>query len=151
MVRGRRRNAETSSQINDALRTRETLAVARVIEHQLVRLQVALWVLTRTAQRHVACALIVGGVLLPMSSPAAPYVPTVTGEQYVREMLDASDSDQVAFRRERMIGYTDGVMDGTVVVRWCPAGQEVAHELSFVAAEDMKGLPRQRLKGAAAP
>lgn len=96
-------------------------------------------------------ALLLIGVLLPVPLPAMSYFPTVTGEQFVRDMLAASDSDQAAFKRERMIGYTDGVLDGTVGVRWCPAGREVAHEMSFVAAEELKHLPAKQLKGGAAP
>ena len=103
-----------------------------------------------TCGQRVLQAATLLGALVPATVMAAPYLPTVTGERFVHDMLATQDSDQAAFRRERMIGYMDGVLDGTAGVRWCPAGSEVAHELSFVAAEEMKKLAPAQLKGSAA-
>ncbi|WP_273028253.1 Rap1a/Tai family immunity protein [Massilia timonae] len=90
-------------------------------------------------------------VLLPVEAPAAPYIPTLTGEQFVREMLTALDNGTASMRRERAMGYMDGVMDGTAGLLWCPAGKHVGNELSYLAAEKMKSLPAEQLKKGAAP
>lgn len=75
----------------------------------------------------------------------------MTGEQFVRDMRPLRDSDLASIRRERAMGYMDGVMDGTVGLLWCPAGQHVGHELSYLAAEQMETLPADQLKKGAAP
>jgi hypothetical protein len=41
-------------------------------------------------------------------------------------------------------------MDAAAGVRWCPAGQEVPHELNDVLVEDMQRLRQYRLKGSGA-
>ncbi|MGF6275572.1 hypothetical protein ABIB38_003971 [Massilia sp. UYP11] len=74
----------------------------------------------------------------------------MTGEQFVRDMRPLPDSDLATIRRERAMGYMDGVLDGTVGVRWCPAGHHVAHELGYEAAGQMRRLPPEQLKGSAA-
>lgn len=96
-----------------------------------------------------AVALLVA--MLPVEVPAAPYIPTLTGEKFVRDMLAAPDNGAASMRRERAMGYMDGVMDGTAGLLWCPAGQHVGHELNYLAAEQMKSLPAEQLKKGAAP
>ncbi|GEM_PF-1555099 len=96
-----------------------------------------------------AVALLVA--MLPVEATAAPYIPTLTGEKFVRDMLAAPDNGAASMRRERAMGYMDGVMDGTAGLLWCPAGQHVGHELSYLAAEQMKSLPADQLKKGAAP
>jgi hypothetical protein len=81
---------------------------------------------------------------------ATPYRAHMTGEQFVRDMLAAPDGGLNSMRRERAMGYMDGVMDAAVGLRWCPAGAAVPHELNYVAAEEMQSLPPARLKGDAA-
>jgi hypothetical protein len=48
------------------------------------------------------------------------------------------------------MGYIDGVIDSTRVLRWCPAGQPVPHELNYVVTEDMAHMPPAELEGNAA-
>jgi len=95
-------------------------------------------------------ALVLASSLPSTGAPAAAHPPAMTGEQFVRDMRPLPDSDLASIRRERAMGYMDGVLDGTVGVRWCPTGQHVAHELSYEAAEQMKRLPQEQLKGSAA-
>ena len=83
--------------------------------------------------------------------PRHPISPTLTGEKFVRDMLAAPDNGAASMRRERAMGYMDGVMDGTAGLLWCPAGQHVGHELNYLAAEQMKSLPAEQLKKGAAP
>lgn len=101
-------------------------------------------------RRALAAAMLCGA--LPGTGPAlaAPRVPAMTGEQFVRDMRALPESDLASVRRERAMGYMDGVLDGTVGVRWCPAGQYVAHELGYEAADQMRRLPPERLKESAA-
>lgn len=97
-------------------------------------------------------AAILALALAPFGSvwSAAPYRAHMTGEQLVRDMLAAPDGGLNSMRRERAMGYMDGVMDAAAGVRWCPAGQKVPHELNYVAAEEMQRLPPARLKEDAA-
>lgn len=75
----------------------------------------------------------------------------MTGDQLVRDMLaDPNDDKFNSVRRERAMGYIDGVLDSTIGVRWCPAGQPVPHELNYVVAEDMARMPSAKLKSSAA-
>ena len=105
----------------------------------------------RRISRQSIHTLIVIAAMAPLGTHAAPYLPTLTGEKFVRDMLAEPDSGAASMRRERAMGYMDGVMDGTASLLWCPAGQKVAHELSFVAAEEMKKLPADQLRKSAAP
>lgn len=96
-----------------------------------------------------------GALVLAWAAPAAgapqsPYVPAMTGEQFVRDMRPLPDSDLASIRRERAMGYMDGVLDGTAGVLWCPAERHVAHELGYEATDQMRRLPPEQLKGSAA-
>lgn len=102
-------------------------------------------------KRMETCATALLAALLPVEMLAAPYIPTLTGEIFVRDMLAAPDNGAASMRRERAMGYVDGIMDGTVGLLWCPAGQHVGHELSYLAAEQMETLPADQLKKGAAP
>lgn len=75
----------------------------------------------------------------------------MTGTQLVRDMLADPFADEFnSVRRERAMGYIDGVIDSTIGLRWCPAGQPVPHELNYVVAEDMARMPSAKLNGNAA-
>lgn len=93
-------------------------------------------------------ALITMWSLPTAGAPAHP--PAMTGEQFVRDMRPLPESDLASIRRERAMGYMDGVLDSTIGVRWCPTSPHAAHELSYEAAEQMRRLPPQQLKGSAA-
>ncbi|WP_313634322.1 Rap1a/Tai family immunity protein [Massilia timonae] len=100
-------------------------------------------------------AAVLGALVLAWAAPAAgapqsPHVPAMTGEQFVRDLRPLPDSDLASIRRERAMGYMDGVLDGTAGVRWCPAGDHVPHELGYEAADHMRRLPPEQLKGSAA-
>ena len=95
-------------------------------------------------------ALILAWPVSSAVAQASPHPPGMTGEQFVRDMRSLPESDLASIRRERAMGYMDGVLDGTVGVRWCPAGHHVAHELGYEAAEHMRRLPPAQLKGSAA-
>lgn len=94
----------------------------------------------------LALALVQGGA----ARAAPPYRAHMTGEQLVRDMLAAPDGGLNTMRRERAMGYIEGVMDTAAGVRWCPRGQAVPHELDYVVAEEMHSLPPAQLKGDAA-
>lgn len=75
----------------------------------------------------------------------------VTGTVLVRDMLASPRDDPLNnFRRERAMGYIDGVMDAEVGKRWCPAGKKVPHEMNYLVAEEMSRLPATKLNGNAA-
>lgn len=75
----------------------------------------------------------------------------MTGAQLVRDMMaDPFVDDINHIRRERAMGYIDGVMDSSSGLRWCPAGKSIPHELNYLVTEDIASLPAARLKGSAA-
>lgn len=95
-------------------------------------------------------ALVLAWSLPATGAPAAPHAPAMTGEQFVRDMRAMPKTDVASIRRERAMGYMDGVLDGAIGVRWCPAGHHAALELGYEAAEQMRKLPPEELKGSAA-
>lgn len=74
----------------------------------------------------------------------------MTGEQLEHDMLSAPDGGLNSMRRERAMGYLDGVMNATAGRCWCPPRSSVPHELNYVVTEEMQRLNSARLKGAAA-
>lgn len=60
-------------------------------------------------KRIATCATALLAALLPVDVLAAPYIPTITGEKFVRDMLAAPDNGAASMRRERAMGYMDGV------------------------------------------
>ena len=100
-----------------------------------------------------AGALILMVPLLSLSVEAAPRQARakVTGTALVRDMLaDPFVNDINHIRRERAMGYIDGVMDSSSGLRWCPAGKSVPHELNYLVIEKMSALPAAQLNGNAA-
>lgn len=88
------------------------------------------------------------------AAQAAPaYQAHMTGAQFARDMLAEPDGGANSMRRERAMGYMDGVMDAAAGMIWCPAGRAVPHEMAYVAAEELQKAARtdpERLKGSAA-
>lgn len=98
-------------------------------------------------------ALILMLPLFVCSTEAAPRQarPKVTGADLVRDMLARPKDDPLNnFRRERAMGYIDGVVDAGVGHRWCPAGRQIPHELNYLIVEELARLPSAELKGNAA-
>lgn len=87
------------------------------------------------------------GMLLPPAATAAPHRPPMTGQQLVRDMLADPREGYNSIRRERAMGYMDGVMDATAGTTWCPAGRDVPHELNYLVVEGMARLSADQLKG----
>ncbi len=82
----------------------------------------------------------------PKPSPAK-----MTGAQLVRDMLaDPFIDDVNHIRRERAMGYIDGVMDSSTGQQWCPAGKSVPHELNYIVIEEISSMPAAKLDGNAA-
>jgi hypothetical protein len=90
------------------------------------------------------------GLLAAETRGMPAYRPNMTGEQLVRDMLADPAVGRNSIKRERAMGYMDGVMDASAGVRWCPAGTNTPHELNYVVAEETQTLSPARLKGGAA-
>jgi hypothetical protein len=73
----------------------------------------------------------------------------MTGEQLVRDMLAEPDEGLNTFKRERAMGYIEGIADAAAGIRWCPAGKPVPHELTYVVVEEVDKM-KDRLAGNAA-
>lgn len=70
------------------------------------------------------------------AAPAA-YRPHMTGAQLVHDMQAEPSIGSNSIRRERAMGYIDGVADASAGVRWCPAGRPIPHELPYVVVEEV--------------
>jgi hypothetical protein len=81
---------------------------------------------------------------------AAPHRANMTGGQLVHDILAAPDGGLNSIRRERAMGYMDGVMDAAAGLPWCPARQALPHELNYLVVEDMQPLGPDQPKGNAA-
>jgi hypothetical protein len=89
--------------------------------------------------------------LLAAQAGAAPaYRAHMTGVQLVRDMLADPFEGTNSVRRERAMGYIDGVADASAGLPWCPAGKPVAHELPYVVVEEVEKMPPAKLTGDAA-
>jgi hypothetical protein len=95
-------------------------------------------------------AAIVLALLSAQAGAAPAYRAQMTGAQLVRDMqADPSVGDNPA-RRERAMGYIDGVMDASAGERWCPTGKTIPHELNYLVVEAVAAMPKTRQQGAAA-
>lgn len=104
----------------------------------------------RPGAQAMRALIVLASLLLTYSAQSRPYRPTMTGAQYVRDMLAPPDGGMASLRRERAMGYLDGVMEVTVGIQWCPAGENVGHELNYLAAEKMQSMPAHELQKSAA-
>ncbi len=84
------------------------------------------------------------------AGPAAGYRPQMTGAQLVRDMLAEPGKGTNSIRRERAMGYIDGIADATVNRDWCPSNKVLPHELNYFLIESIAKLSPARLKGDAA-
>jgi hypothetical protein len=90
---------------------------------------------------------VVLGLLLAAQAGATPaYRAHMTGAQLVRDMLAEPGEGLNSIRRERAMGYIEGVADAAAGVRWCPAGKPVPHELPYVVVEEVAKMT-DRLAG----
>lgn len=86
--------------------------------------------------------------LLAAQIHAAPtYRAHMTGAQLVRDMLTDPFEGSNPVRRERAMGYIEGVADSSAGVRWCPNGKPVPHELPYVVIEEVEKMPPAHLVG----
>ena len=86
-----------------------------------------------------------------VSAQPKPYSVKMTGAQLVRDMLaDPFVDDVNHIRRERAMGYIDGVMDSSAGLQWCPAGKSIPHELNYIVTEEISSLPTASLERNAA-
>jgi hypothetical protein len=82
-------------------------------------------------------------LLAPQAGAETAYRAHMTGTQLVRDMLAEPGVGFNSIRRERAMGYIDGVADASAGVRWCPAGKPVPHELPYVVVEEVAKMTRQ--------
>jgi hypothetical protein len=100
-----------------------------------------------------ALQYVVAGMLaLPASvGHAETYHPSTTGEQLVNDMQADPTVALNSFKRQRAMGYLDGIMDATVNSAWCPARKKVSHELNYILIEEVAMLSAEMLKANAMP
>jgi len=88
----------------------------------------------------LALALVAIPALSALAFAAPPYRFHMTGAQLVRDMLAEPGEGLNAFRRERAMGYIDGVADASVGLHWCPIGKPVPHELPYLVVEEVEKM-----------
>lgn len=89
-------------------------------------------------------ALILLGALAVLPASAAPYVYTVSGEQFVKMMssLTAKPNDDYAYlQREKAYSYLDGARDGVEGAAWCDVQQMKTPDLAYELADEIAKLP----------
>lgn len=91
-------------------------------------------------------ALALALVAVAGAAAAPSYRPQMTGEQFVRDMQADPFVGRNSIKRERAMGYMEGVMDATAGVRWCPT-KDMPHELNYIVAGEMDDLSQDQLKG----
>jgi len=82
-------------------------------------------------------------LLAPEAGAQAAYRAHMTGTQLVGDMLAEPGEGLNSIRRERAMGYIDGVADASAGVRWCPAGKLIPHELHYVVVEEVAKMAQQ--------
>ncbi|NHZ41005.1 Rap1a/Tai family immunity protein [Massilia aquatica] len=86
------------------------------------------------------------------AAPPRPYDSHMTGDELVRDMLaDPMQGHLNSVRRERAMGYIDGVMGAAAGRQWCPDRKPVPHEMNYLIVEHMSRLGKDKLKEDAAP
>lgn len=103
--------------------------------------------------RNATVASLSVGLMLSASSASAAgnYRSHWTGAQLVRDMQADPRIDINMVRRERAMGFLEGISDATVARDWCPASTAIPHELNFLLVERVARFSPARQKGDAAP
>ena len=81
---------------------------------------------------------------------ASSYRPYMTGERLVHDMKANPFEGANGIKRQRAMGYIEGVMDGFAGKQWCPAGKSIPHELNYDIVDEIARLGPARLNGDAA-
>lgn len=80
-----------------------------------------------------------------MATAATPtYRPYMTGVQLVRDVQAEPGKGSNSIRRERAMGYIEGVADASAGLSWCPAGKPLPHELPYIVAEEVAKMTGQQ-------
>jgi hypothetical protein len=72
------------------------------------------------------------------AAAAPPHHAHMTGAQLVRDVQAEPGVGTNSIRRERAMGYIEGVADASIGVSWCPGGKPVPHELPYVVVEEVE-------------
>lgn len=89
--------------------------------------------------------------LLAAQASAVPaYRAYMTGAQLVRDVQAEPGVGANSIRRERAMGFIEGVADASAGTSWCPAGKAVPHELPYLVVEELEKMSRSQVDGAAA-
>lgn len=110
---------------------------------------------SRGSRRYrVRAGMICLGLLVVFQNAAGArpdYRPHMTGQQLIHDMKANSRIGQNAVRRERAMGYLDGVMDAGAGTLRCPGSEDLPRELNYEVTDDIALLGPERLRGNAAP
>lgn len=84
---------------------------------------------------------------LPAIATAAPYIPTMTGDQFVSIMSqpERRSPDDVV-QREKAYSYLDGARDSAEGRVWCDVSQVKTPDLAYELADDIAKLPAAERK-----
>lgn len=93
--------------------------------------------------------LLLGALMLPAISTAAPYPYTMSGDKFVKMMsaLTARPDDGDAYmQREKAYSYLDGVRDGAEGTAWCDVDEYKTPDMAYEVADKIAKLPAAERK-----
>lgn len=98
-----------------------------------------------------ALAVVLPGALAPLAAAQEQAAPYMTGTQLMHDLLaEPAASVGAGSRRERALGYVDGVLDAANGQQWCPSHKAPSHEIHYLVIEDLMRLAPGDLAGNAA-
>lgn len=90
-------------------------------------------------------------MLVAPSVSAAPYAPTLSGDQFVNIMSRPQPLSHLDYlEREKAYSYLDGARDQAEGREWCDRNQLKTHDLAQELASDIRKLPADARKRNAA-
>lgn len=88
---------------------------------------------------------------LPLVAQAAPYIPSLTGDQFVKLMTRSEPPTQYDHgHRERAYSYLDGARDAQEGRTWCDVHQLKTPDMAYELADEISKLPAADRKNRAA-
>jgi hypothetical protein len=88
---------------------------------------------------------------LPLVAQAAPYIASLTGDQFVQLMTRPDPPTQHDYgRRERAYSYLDGARDAGEGRTWCDVHQLKTPDMAYEIADEISRLPAADRKNRAA-
>jgi len=90
--------------------------------------------------------LLAAALAAPISSPAAPYAYTMSGDQFVSIMSKPDPTGHDYMNREKAYSYLNGVRDSSEGRVWCDRYQFKTPDMAYDLAGEIAKLPASERK-----